>query len=679
MLELATGLLNRVNQVLFPRMPIPSPPALFRAPRLKPSRLRRESVNPSHDVDASIDAAQDHLSSLQHPDGCWEGKVYDNSTITSEYLMLLRFLGILDGETARKAQKTLLDTQLSGGGWNIYGGGPNNHSATVEAYFALKLTGLSAQHPALKRARKPILENGGIETTRVFTKVSLAFFGQYPWMRIPMVQPELMLLPRKAPIHIYEFSSWSRSVIIPLLIVFDRKPVVHLPAEQQLPELGDLQKDAYKVSRRPRKPFDLEQIFRVLQSALSLYERLPLKPFRKKSLDAAEKWILERQNDDGSWCGIFPAMANGIIALHLRGYPLTHPVIVKALQGLRSYVEETETFLRMQSTKSPVWDTAIAAYALGEADVSTAYPALRKSVPWLLNEQILDVSGDWRFKALPGRPGGWPFEHKNDHYPDIDDTAFVILALLPYEEKRKILHSIERGIEWLLAMQGSDGGWGAFDRDNNRQILNDIPFADLKSLLDPSTPDVTGHVLEAFGAAGVPWNSTFVQRGVRFLREKQEEDGSWFGRWGVDYVYGTGAVLSGLEIAGENMRKAYVRKASAWLKRIQNADGGWGESCESYDRGSYVPLGYSTPSQTAWALLGLLASPFGHKEAIRRGIRYLVDAQNPDGSWDEPEWTGTGFPRYFYLRYDYYRLYFPLMALGRYRRMLHSKRKENQT
>ncbi|HLG19825.1 MAG TPA: squalene--hopene cyclase [Bdellovibrionota bacterium] len=681
MLEIAPQILRHLNRSVRSRLtasrtasplalPFPRPKNGTNAP------LTHTNLPLDEETQTAIARARDCLFDLLHPKGFWEGRVYDNVTITAEYVMFLRFLGLLDAQTAEKAKRTILDDQLPDGGWNIYGGGPSEHSATVEAYFGLKLCGLTHRHKTLQSARDLILAKGGIDTTRVFTKINLALFGQVPWNKVPVIQPELMLLPKKAPIHIYEFSSWSRAVIIPLLLIFDRKPVVALPKAQQVPELyapNAPKKKGFpfrKIVRERR--VDLEQIFDVAHVALSMYEFvMPIKPLRKRALNLAEKWVLEHQDKDGSWCGIFPAMANSILALHLRGYSFHHPVMKKGLRVLRSYAEEDEETLRMQSTQSPIWDTGIAAYAFWETGGLPPGTRSARCLDWLLDRQILDVQGDWKHKARPGRPGGWPFEHHNAHYPDIDDTALAILALLPAEEEKgrsEITHSIDRGVEWLIAMQGSDGGWGAFDRDNNRHFLNQIPFADLKSLLDPSTPDVTGHVIEALAAAGYHRRLEPIRHGFEFLRKTQESDGSWFGRWGVNYVYGTAAALSGLWVAGEDMNADYVKKAGDWLAAVQNPDGGFGESVESYEKGSYVALGRSTASQTAWGLIGLLACECKRPEAIERAARWLMQVQKNDGSWDEPEWTGTGFPRHFYLRYDYYRLYFPLWALGRYAR-----------
>lgn len=623
----------------------------------------------SDEIKRSIHKIQKHFMSLQKGE-YWEGRVYDNATITSEYVMFLRFLGLLDQETKEKAKRALLESQNIDGTWNLYYNGPSNHSANVEAYFALKLCGVSKNDPAMKKARDRILEQGGIETTRVFTKIHLCLFGEYTWENIPAISPELMLLPKQAPIHIYEFSSWSRAVIVPLLIIFDSKPVHKIPGEERISELKK-KGPSVSLTRKIRRIsqvslFETEQVFKLTQQLVKFYEKSPIKPLRKKALDMAESWIVEHQDKDGNWGGIFPAYANSILALYLRGYPLEHPMIQKGLKALRTYAEESKNYLRMQSTISPVWDTAIGMYALSESGFPLDHEKIIEARDWLVSKQITECHGDWIHKSMKPKPGGWPFEHENDQYPDLDDTSLAILALLPHEkEDKKISDAIERGIEWMLGMQGSDGGWGAFDRDNNKHILNDIPFADLKSLLDPSTPDITGHVLEALGHSGIGGDHPAVIRAIEFLKNTQEADGSWFGRWGVNYVYGTCAALCGLEAVGCNMSQTFIMKAINWLQTIQNEDGGWGETCESYDHQKYMPLYYSTPSQTAWGLLALLSCEKSSPAAIEKATQFLLKTQKEDGSWDEPEWTATGFPSHFYLRYEYYRLYFPLIALAR--------------
>ncbi len=636
-----------------------------------PSKSRHDQspIDPKK-INQAIDRTSSFLFSKLIDDHYLEANVYDNVTITAEYVMTLFYLDMLDKDLSKECMETMLKDQSPDGGWALYYGGPSDHSATVEAYFALKLCGLSDQHPKMILARKKALEGGGIENTRVFTKVHLALFGQYDWNKIPVISPELMLMPTQSPINIYEFSSWSRAVIIPLVIIFAYKPVKKIVESKSIQDVF-----IYEVGRNKKKD-TFEHFFEMAQKLLGAYEKMPIKPFRKKALKIAEHWILEHQDEYGNWGGIYPAIANSILALTLRGYSKQNPVIQKGLACLDTFKRRENNTYRMQSTISPVWDSAISLYAMLESGLDPNHKKIQKMQTWLLSKQILNKEGDWKFKALPTRPGGWPFEHENDQYPDLDDTALVILALLPRENASKanttskISKSIDRGIEWMLAMQGSDGGWGAFDRDNNREILNHIPFADLKSLLDPSTPDITGHVLEALGHCGFSTSSKPIVKAIAFIKRTQEKNGSWFGRWGVNYIYGTSAVLSGLCEVKEDMNQDYILKAVRWLESIQNKDGGWGESCASYDHQCYVPLGYSTASQTAWALIALLSSSQSNKSCIEHGIDYLLKQQLQDGQWHEPEYTGTGFPRHFYLRYDFYRIYFPLLALGRYNKQL---------
>ncbi|MEZ4704841.1 MAG: squalene--hopene cyclase [Bdellovibrionota bacterium] len=646
--------------------------------RHRPSSSPHQTGPDRFGVAEHLDKAAQHFLSLQHEDAYWEAKVFDNVTITSEYVMFLRFLGLLDDETKVKAREEIFRCRKSDGTWDLFYGDFPNLSATIEAYMALKICGVPQDDPRMKQSLEQIHVLGGVEKSRVFTKIHMALFGAYPWEKIPVLSPELMLLPRKAPIDLYEFSSWSRLVIIPLLIIFDQKPVCTLGVHENVHEVSvaaSQSKLTEKIEELVKENFsspkaNMEQVFRWLQTLISGYEKISLKPIRNRALDLAEKWILDHQDPKGNWGGIFPAYANSILALHLRGYSLDHPVLAQGLSTLRTYAEESSSHLRMQSTISPIWDTTIGMYALQEAGVDGSHPRMEKAAQWLLEAQILDHGGDWMLKAKDVRPGGWAFEHENHQYPDLDDTAMAILALLPWEEKHPEMVSdrIDRAIEWVLGMQCSDGGWAAFDRDNNKKILNDIPFADLKSLLDPSTPDVTGHVLEALAHAGLSLHSPEIQDCLRYLKQAQEPNGSWFGRWGVNYIYGTCAVLCGLHAIGEDMNAPYIKKAVRWLESIQNPDGGWGESCRSYDHNTYLPLGYSTASQTAWGLLALLCCSQSHLPCIEKATQFLKQTQCEDGSWIEPEWTGTGFPSHFYLRYDYYRLYFPLLALARVKR-----------
>ncbi len=634
-----------------------------------------EASSPALTLDVNTKAAgamarlKEHLLSLQHRDGYWVGKVEDNVTITAEYLMFLHFLGIVDADVEKRAVNYILSVQNDDGGWSIYNGGPSELSATVEAYFALKLAGFSKDHPALKRARAAIENCGGIEKIRVFTKINLALFGQFPWKEIPVIQPEIMLLPKSAPINIYEFSSWSRSTIVPLLVIFNAKPVKDIPSERGVGELFEGVED-YKNFKCPQtKGFvSWETFFNKLNSVLKIYESIPLKPFRKAAIEQAIRWTLGHQDKSGYWGGIFPAMVNSILAMYLYGYPLSHPRIQRGLWALRQFADEGPDYFRMQSTVSVIWDTGLSIIALRDAGLDKRDPRLQRAARWVMRKQI-EQWGDWQVKNTESEPGGWAFEFENDYFPDNDDTAIVMQALMRMDLEADNAEKADRirlGLQWLLGMQCSDGGWGAFDKDNNMEVLNEIPFADLKALLDPSTPDMVGHILETLGQMGYRLDFDPVARGVEFLRSHQERDGSFFGRWGVNYIFGTSAVLVGLKNIKFSMDDPMVLSAVSFLKSIQNPDGGFGESCESYHCNKYVPLGYSTPSQTAWAVMGLLAAVGPDDDAVKRGILYLSSKVDESGDVYERDWTATGFPRHFMLRYDYYRLYFPLMALARY-------------
>jgi squalene-hopene/tetraprenyl-beta-curcumene cyclase len=626
-------------------------------------------------LDRAIEQAKERLLSLQYPEGFWWGELESNVTITAEYLFLAHFLGIRDEDRRRKIANYLLEQQREDGTWANWFDGPGDLSTTIEAYFALKLAGVDPRSPEMGKAREFILREGGVPKARIFTKLWLALFGQWRWEDLPAMPPELVLLPTWFPVNIYEFASWARGTILPLTIVLALRPTVSIPEDAKLDEL-------YPQPRRrsyplPRRPGLWGSLFFGLDRALRLHERFPWKPLRARALKRAEEWIVAHQEADGSWGGIQPPWVYSLIALKALGYGLDHPVIQKGLRGFESFAIEGEETWRLQACLSPVWDTALAVLALLEAGLEPDHPALLRAGRWLLKEQILDSGGDWQIKVERSLPGGWAFEFENDLYPDTDDTAIVMLALLgialPEDQRREAL---ARGLEWLLAMQSKNGGWGAFDKDNTKLFLARIPFADFGALLDPPSVDVTAHILELLGRLGYDRSSRPVRRALAYIRREQEPDGPWFGRWGVNYIYGTGAVLPALEAIGEEMSKPYIRRAVAWLIAHQNGDGGWGETPASYRDPSLRGQGPSTPSQTAWAILGLLAAGEVENEATKHGIEYLIRTQQEDGSWEEPYFTGTGFPGDFMINYHLYRLYFPLMALGRYRRRLKEGRAE---
>jgi squalene-hopene/tetraprenyl-beta-curcumene cyclase len=623
-------------------------------------------------ISEAIDRSRRFFFTTQAPEGFWVGELQSNVTITAEYIMFQHFLGRPEPTRLRKAVRHILRTQLPEGGWSIYYGGPSELSATVEAYFALKLAGLSPDEPCMRKAREVILAKGGVEKSRVFTKINLALFGQYSWEGIPSMPVEMMFLPTGFYFNIYEFSSWSRSVIVPLMIIFAQKPAVKLEGFQGLDELyaSPPEQRGFAVAWSDEL-VSWRNFFVLADRLLKILERRTPPAVRAAAIRRAERWILEHQDVTGDWGGIMPAMMNSVLALLSLGYKVTDPVIAKGLEAIERFGIETADEFWLQSCVSPVWDTAIAVIALAESGLDPGHPALLKAARWLLSKQVLR-KGDWAVKNRRGQPGGWSFEFFNDFFPDNDDTAMVLLALrhvrVPEEEALK--EAYQRGLAWLLSMQCDDGGWGAFDLNNNKRLLNKIPFADLESLLDPSTSDVTGRVMELLGKLGYPRRHPVVRRALRFLRKDQTEEGAWYGRWGVNYIYGTWAVLTGLRALGEDFSHPYIQRAIRWLESCQNPDGGWGESCYSYEDPRTKGRGTSTASQTAWAAMALIESGKAFEPAVERAMRFLVERQQPDGTWLEEEYTGTGFPKHFYINYHLYRNYFPLMALARYRRAI---------
>jgi len=626
-------------------------------------------------VDAAIERAQGFLLRSQAGDGHWVAELEVDSTITTEYLLFCHLLARVDRKREAKAVAYLRSRQGTDGGWNLFEGGRANLSATVKAYFALKLAGVSVDDPAMVAARRLIRELGGPVATNVFTKITLALFGEYPWAAVPAMPVEIMLLPRWAYFNLYAVSYWSRTVIVPLLILMEKRPVKRLPPDLRLDELWPVPRARVRLRfRRVPRPFSLKSwfwknIFITVDDALKAWERWGPRPFRARALDAAQRWLEPRLAVPGGLGGIFPAMTNAVLALRSLGYSDDHPLVRGQLKEIEALAVETPEAIHYQPCPSPVWDTALTVNALIESGLPADHPALLGAGEWLLSKQVL-VPGDWQVKRPHVEPGGWPFQYGNDFYPDLDDTGMVMMALekiqgLNPDRKR---FALDRGLHWLLGMQGTDGGWGSFDADNNRLILNHIPFADHGALLDPSTEDLTGRGLEALGTLGYGRDFPAARRAIQFLKRTQHPSGAWYGRWGVNYIYGTWAVLRGLRAIGEDLSDAYVPKALRWLEAKQNPDGGWGESCEGYEDPARAGEGPSTPSQTAWALLGLFAGGQSAGAAVERGIRYLVETQREDGSWEDRYWNGTGFPRVLYLKYHFYARYFPLWALGVYRR-----------
>ncbi len=623
-------------------------------------------------VQSAVQQAIDAMLKLQKPEGFWWAELESNVTITAEYIMLHRFLGLDESKVPRLAAD-ILSKQLKNGAWSIYYGDGGDLSTTVEAYLALKMAGLPAQDERLAQARQFIRARGGALKSRVFTRIFLALFGQISWEGIPLLPVEFILLPPWSGLSIYEFSSWTRATVVPLMIIMAHRPVCPLPSHQGVGELFLHPSEPFqqhRVSWKRRGPL-LENLFVLVDRILKLYYWLPLPWLRRVALKRAEAWVLAHQEETGDWGGIQPPMLNSLLALCSLGYEKDHQVIRRGLEALEFFTLEEGQRLWLQSCISPVWDTALAVRALAAAGVPSEHPALEKATSWLLSMQIFKP-GDWCIKNPKLPPGGWAFEFVNNWYPDIDDSAVVLLALkegLPDLEKPQ--DALQRGIDWCLGMQSINGGFAAFDVDNTKEWLNAIPFGDLKALVDPPTEDITGRMLEMMGAFHYALDHPAAVRALAFLRYTQHPDGPWWGRWGVNYIYGTWSVLLGLRAIGEDLRQPYLRRALDWLKAHQNPDGGWGETCESYRRPELKGIGDSTASQTAWALMALIAAGEALAPETRAGVEYLLNTQTSQGRWEEPYFTGTGFPSHFMIRYHLYRDCFPLMALGQYLRALH--------
>jgi len=639
------------------------------------------SVGHSEFIDEGIRRSKAWLLKRQHADGFWVAELEADTTLTSEYLMLRRFLNLTEPEKERKAVHYLTATQLPDGGWPIYYGGPSEISASVKAYFALKLSGVPQDTPFMVRAKEAILAKGGVAAANVFTKITLTLFDQYDWRGIPSMPPEIILLPKWFYFSIYAISYWSRTVLIPLLIVFAHRPICPISREQGIDELYLQPRHLMDYGevpplRKDKSPFTWRNVFITLDRLLKIYDRRPIRSLRNAAVQRTAEWMLARLNGSGGLGAIYPAMANSILALRSLGYGVDHPLITKALREIEALevYDSVQTAqgridaMHLQPCVSPIWDTALFINAGLEAGLPPTHPALVKGGAWLISKQTQKV-GDWKVSSPTAEPGGWYFQFENEMYPDVDDSAVVLMALgkLDMAERHAQRESIRRGYRWVMAMQGSDGGWGAYDKDNNKMVFNLIPFADHRALLDPSTADLTGRCLEMLGALGYDRSHAAVRSALEFLRREQEEDGSWYGRWGVNYIYGTWSVLAGLRAIGEDMSAPHVTRAVAWLESVQNADGGWGESCTSYADHAEAGRGESMPSQTAWALLALLSAGMSDSISVVRGINYLLRHQREDGSWEEIRHTGTGFPRVFYLRYHWYCQYFPLWALAMYR------------
>ncbi len=622
-------------------------------------------------LDYAIRAART-LESRQHPEGYWVADLTADSTLQSDYILLQMWLYPPDADGVwapptmpgiRKAARAILDSQRPDGGWSIYEPGPSEINATVRAYTMLKMTGMPPDDARMRQARELVLRMGGIQACNSYTKINYSFFNLFPRKYCPTIPPEILILPGNL---LYEMSSWTRTIIVPLSIVQAVGKAKPTPGSLRIDELMHPHRKL-ALHRRDR----IGNIFIKADTLFKRWERQSVKKIRGRAIREAEHWMLDRLQFSDGLGAIYPAMMYAIMAMDSLGYERDHPDLVRAIDQFNGLMLEGEESLIFQPCKSPVWDTAIAAFALGE--LGQGDPArMTAAADWLLDREIRR-KGDWAAKRPNLTPSGWVFEFANEFYPDIDDTAMVLLALLHARasdpERQARVES--RAVRWLLGMQSSDGGWAAFDVDNNWKIFNSIPFADHNAMLDPTCPDITGRTLESLCRRGFKHTDAPIARGVEFLLRRQELNGSWYGRWGVNYIYGTFLALRGLAASGAPNARTSVALAARWLREAQNPDGGWGESCLGYDTMRFERA-ISTPSQTAWAILGLIASGEIYCSAVQKGIRWLQEHQRPDGTWDESITTGTGFPQVFYIHYHLYRDYFPILALGTYARHIES-------
>ncbi len=616
---------------------------------------REHAVAVMPDSRAAVTAATDHLLERQDPRGWWAEELETNVTMTAEHVLLLTFLGLSHDDIRDGAIRHLLGCQREDGSWGLYHDAPADLSTTIEAYVALRVLGLDAARPELSSALRVILEQGGVAHARVFTKIWLALFGAYPWEGVPSMPPELVWLPPRVPLNLYDFACWARGTIAPLLIIISRRPRRPLPfslAELVLPGTE------WRLRR-----VEASGPFAWADHLQKQYDRLRFHPGRSAARHRLVEWIRDRQEADGGWGGIQPPWVYSLIALHLEGMALDHPVMRRGLEGLTRFSLDDEGGWRLQACMSPVWDTALAVLALRRAGMPADAAPVRRAVDWLVAEQILG-GGDWQVRCAPGvEGGGWAFEFDNDIYPDVDDTAVVVLALLEAEQTTEVRGAVHRARLWVEAMRSRSGAWAAFDRDNVRQVVYSLPFADFGAMLDPPSEDVTAHAVEMLSGLGGQPGSEMLAPAIRYLLGAQHPQGSWFGRWGVNHIYGTWCVVSAL--APLRVADRAVSRALLWTERMQHRDGGWGETCASYRDDSFAGVGSSTASQTAWAVLALQAGGAAGGAAAHAGARYLIDRQSA-GTWDEPEHTGAGFPGDFYINYHLYRHVFPLMALADY-------------
>lgn len=662
-------------------------PQIPNQPKIQP-RFGRLDLGLDHVVDG-VRRAKDWLLGQQHEDGYWCGELEADVMLEADYIFMHTLLGTGDPGKMQRALNEILRHQNEDGGWSLYPGGPSNINYGVKSYLALKLMGWSKDHPVLVKAREWILANGGVVECNTFTKMYLCAMGQYDYDAVPAVPPEIVLFPKWCYFNIYEISAWSRAILVPLSIIYAKKPFKKLTPEQGIDELfvGGRHNANLHLRWDTKRPISWRNFFLFTDRMIHWFERVHIRPLRKVAIHRAEQWMLEHFEKSDGLGAIYPAMLNAIVALRVLGYSESDPQLIRARdefeklgldfpEGEPNY--PTPTF-RMQPCFSPVWDTAQVLSTLGDAGLSRRDPRLVKAADWLLSKEIR-YKGDWSHKVKNVEASCWCFFFNNDHQPDVDDTGEVLLALKSVDNPReRYQHEVtQRAVEWVFAMQCKSGGWASFDKDNTKKIFESIPFADHNAMIDPPTADITGRVLEMLAQYGYTRRDPRVERAVRFVLKEQEADGSWFGRWGVNYLYGTFLALRGLRAMDFDSNEPAVQQAAEWIRMVQNTDGGWGETCGTYDDADLRGTGPSTPSQTAWALLGLLAADDTRSDSVAKGIRWLIERQHEDGSWDElvpgrngeSYYTGTGFPRVFYLGYHLYKQYFPLLALTTYQRAM---------
>ncbi|MCD6339629.1 MAG: squalene--hopene cyclase [Verrucomicrobia bacterium] len=642
---------------------------------MKETSGERTDIKLAEELDRAIAKARQALFALQSPEGYWSFELHVDVLTLCDYLLYYHWRGKVDEKKQEQAVRHLLKERLPDGGWNLYHGGPSEINLTVKGYLVLKLAGHDPESPEMRKTRETILRLGGVDRMNTYSKLMLALLGLYPWRCLPCIPCEMTLLPNWFPFNIYELSSWSRNMVAPLSIINHFRPIRPLPERFRIDELYPEGPDSPRLGlHRDKQWFTTRNFFLTLDRALKIHEGLPFKPLRKAALKTAERWILERIGEGSDGMGaIFPAMVYTLIALEALGYDESHPLFAKALKDLQDLevAEPTDDSLRVRPCFSPTWDTAISILSLTQSGASPNDPRIVKAVDWLLDKEIRRF-GDWRVKNPYPEASGWAFEFNNEFYPDVDDTAMVLLALhsARASDSKRHRETIERATRWTLSFQCKNGGFAAFDKDVTKPWLEKIPFADHNAILDPPSNCISGRILEWLGRAGFDRDHPAVKRTVEFLRAEQDEDGSWFGRWGVNYIYGTWQALRGLRAVGIPPEEPWMRKAVDWLKSRQNPDGGWGETAVSYEDPRLKAKGPSGPSQTAWALLGIMACEEGDRESLRRGIDYLLRTQAPDGAWPETTTNGAGFPKVYYLRYDVYRYTWPLLALAEYRKRL---------